>query len=69
MKLEQHIIKIAEELENYSENKQRKRYLESHLEELLKYQKNNPSDSEAPTTLELYCHLNPSALECRIYDD
>jgi hypothetical protein len=69
MKLEQHIIKISEELENYSENKQRKRYLESHLEELLKYQKNNPIDAEAPTALELYCHLNPSALECRIYDD
>jgi len=69
MELEQHIIKIAEELEKYSENTQRQRYLKSHLEELLKYQENNPNALEAPTSLELYCHLNPSALECRIYND
>ena len=69
MELEQHIIKIAEELEKYSENTQRQRYLKSHLEELLKYQENNPNALEVPTPLELYCHLNPSALECRIYDD
>jgi hypothetical protein len=69
MELEQHIIKIAEELEKYSENIQRQRYLKSYLEELLKYQENNPNASEVPTSLELYCYLNPSALECRIYDD
>jgi hypothetical protein len=69
MELEQHIIKIAEELEKYSENTQRQRYLKSYLEELLKYQENNPNALEVPNTLELYCQLNPSALECRIYDD
>ena len=69
MELEQQIIKIAEELEKYSENTQRQRYLKSYLEELLKYQETNPNDSKVPTQLELYCHLNPSALECRIYDD
>ena len=69
MELEQYIIKIAEELEKYSENTQRQRYLKSYLEELLKYQKNNPDELKVPTSLELYCHLNPSELECRIYDD
>lgn len=69
MKLQQRITEITEELEKFPENKQRRRYLESYLEELLKYQETNPSDSETPTALELYCHLNPSALECRIYDD
>jgi hypothetical protein len=69
MELEEHIIKIAEELEKYSENTQRQRYLKSYLEELLEYQKNNPNALGVPTSLELYCHLNPSELECRIYDD
>ena len=69
MKLEQHIVKIAEELEKYSENTQRQRYLKSYLEELLKYQKANPDELEVPTSLELYCQSNPSALECRMYDD
>ena len=69
MELEEHIIKIAEELEKYSENTQRQRYLKSYLEELLKYQKANPDELEVPTSLELYCYLNPSELECRIYDD
>lgn len=69
MELEQHIIKIAEELERNSENAQRQRYLKSYLEELLKYQKNNPNALEVPTSLELYCQLNPGAQECKIYDD
>jgi len=69
MELEQHIIKIAEELERNSENAQRQRYLKSYLEELLKYQKNNPDILEVPTSLELYCQLNPGAQECKIYDD
>jgi hypothetical protein len=69
MELEQHIIKIAEELERNSENAQRQRYLKSYLEELLKYQKNNPDVLEVPTSLELYCQLNPGAQECKIYDD
>ena len=69
MKLQQRIIEIIHELGNHSENTQRHRYLKSYLAELLKYQENNSSDAEAPTPLELYCHLNPSALECRIYDD
>ena len=69
MELEQYIIKIAEELEKYSENTQRQRYLKSYLEELLKYQETNPDELEVPTPLELYCQLTPSTLECRIYDD
>jgi hypothetical protein len=69
MKLQQRIIEITNELGNHPENTQRQRYLKSYLEELLKYQENNPSETETPTPLELYCYLNPSALECRIYDD
>jgi hypothetical protein len=69
MDLRQYIHNINDELGNSSLNKQRKRYLESHLEELLEYQKNNPNNTLIPNALELFCDLNPNALECRIYDD
>jgi hypothetical protein len=69
MKLQERIIEITHELGNPPENTQRQRYLKSYLEELLKYQEANPDELEVPTPLELYCQLNPSALECRIYDD
>jgi hypothetical protein len=30
---------------------------------------NHPNEQKDPTPLELYCDLNPDALECRIYED
>ena len=69
MKLQELINNINDELENSSLNKQRKRYLESHLEELLVYQKHHPDNTSIPNALELFCNLNPNALECKIYDD
>ena len=41
MELQEFINDMCEELENSSSNKQRKRYLKSHLEELLEYQKHH----------------------------
>jgi hypothetical protein len=69
MELQEIIHKINDELESSSLNKQRKRYLQAHLEELLEYQNNHPDAIEAPSPFELFCDLNPTALECRIYDD
>lgn len=69
MELQELIQKINDELEASALNKQRKRYLQSHLEELLLYQENNPNTVVAPNALELFCDLNPDALECRIFDD
>lgn len=69
MELQQLINNISEELETTSLNKQRKRYLQAYLEELLKYQNNHPESTVAPNSLELFCDLNPNALECRIYND
>ena len=43
MELQQAIKDICEELESPSINKQRKRYLETYLSDLLDYQKNNPN--------------------------
>jgi hypothetical protein len=69
MELQELINDICEELETSSLNKQRKRYLQAYLEELLEYQKNNPYSVGIPSSLQLFCDLNPDAQECRIYDD
>ena len=69
MELQKVINEIAEELESPSINKQRKRYLEGYLSELLEYQNHNPNEVNCPTNFELFCDLNPDALECRIFDD
>lgn len=69
MELQELINNICEELETSSLNEQRKRYLNSYLEELLEYQKHHPDAIGIPSSLELFCDLNPHALECRIYND
>ena len=69
MELQELINNICEELETSSLNEQRKRYLNSYLEELLEYQKHHPDAIGIPSSFELFCDLNPYALECRIYDD
>ena len=69
MELKELIQNINDELGDSSLNKQSKRYLEVHLEELLEYQKHHPDTTVIPNALELFCDLNPNALECRIYDD
>ena len=69
MELQELINDICEELETTSLNKQRKRYLNAYLEELLEYQKHHPDMNTIPNSLELFCDLNPDAQECRIYND
>lgn len=69
MELQELFNNIYEELENSSLNVQRRRYLKAYLEELLEYQKHHPDATVIPSSLELFCDLNPEALECRIYDD
>jgi hypothetical protein len=67
--LQQHINENRDELDSFNINSQRKRHLEDELESLEKYQINHPDDDYDPTPLELYCDLNPDALECRIHED
>ena len=68
MELQELIDDICEELEGSFTNEKRRRYLRSYLKELLEYQKNNPEKIEIPNSLQLFCNLNPEALECRKYD-
>ena len=67
--LQQHINDDRNEIDNPNTSGQRRRHLEGELESLEKYQENHPGTEHDPTNFELYCDLNPDALECRIYED
>ena len=67
--LQQHINDDRDELDNPNTSSQRRRHLEGELDSLEKYQVSHPDDDHDPTPLELYCDENPSALECRVYED
>ena len=66
--IKDHYNSILMELETNC-SRQRRRHLESELEMLTQYMENNPDCVDTPTSLELYCDLNPEALECRIYEE
>ena len=67
--LQQHIQDDINELDDPNINSQRRRHIESELEELKAYQGNHPEETKDPTPLELYCDAHPNALECRVYED
>lgn len=67
--LQQHINNDKSELDDPNTSSQRRRHLEDELGALEQYQAKHPDDSHDPTPLELYCDLNPDALECRVYED
>lgn len=67
--IEQHIEADREELADPQLSPQRRRHIEGELEELEAYAERHPEDHHDPTSLELYCDANPSALECKVYDD
>jgi hypothetical protein len=64
-----HIAKDRAILDNPMISSQSRRHIEAELESLESYKKNHPDDLHDPNPLELYCDMNPSAPECRIYDD
>lgn len=67
--INQHIIDDQNELDNGIISGQRKRHLEQELKSLKKYQENHPTNYHDPSCLELFCNENPSALECKIYEN
>lgn len=67
--LQQHINNDRNELDNSNTSGQRRRHLENELNDLEQYQINHPGDDHDPSRLELFCDLNPEALECRIYEN
>jgi len=72
--IEQHIQKDKEILEDPTTSPQQRRHIEGELHDLEAYAEHHKEEIEAgdhhdPTPLELYCDMNPSALECKVYDD
>lgn len=67
--LNSHIENNEKELDNPEISSQRRRHLEGELEDLKIYQKNHPNETHDPSPLELFCDLNPDALECRVYEE
>ena len=67
--IEAHIVADKEELSDPQISAQRRRHIEDELEQLEAYAERHPEDHHEPTPLELYCDSNPSALECKIYED
>lgn len=67
--LQQHINDDKDELDNPNLSPQRRRHIESELDDLEQYQVNHPDEDHDPNALELYCDAHPDASECKIYED
>lgn len=67
--IDAHIKKDKEILDDSTISPQARRHTEEELSQLEAYKENHPNDTHDPTPLELYCDANPSALECKVYDD
>lgn len=66
--LKQHINDDKNELDDPNLNNQRRRHLQDELDSLEQYQANHPNEERDPMHFELYCDMNPDALECRMYE-
>lgn len=66
--IQDHIDQDINQLSDPLINSQRKRHLESELDELNRYKMSHPEDDHDPSPLELYCNENPNALQCKVYD-
>jgi hypothetical protein len=45
------------------------RKIEQQIRELEVFQQRHPEENEAPSPFEVFCDLNPSDINCRVYDD
>ena len=69
---------IAEQLQSYRTaletaeakgDEATKRKLEQNIKDLENFSQRHPEASEAPSPLEVFCDLNPSDINCLVYDD
>ena len=72
--IETHIAKDKEILDNPMTSPNQRRHVQEELHELEVYAENHKKEIEAgdhhdPTPLELFCEVEPSALECKVFDD
>jgi len=45
------------------------RKIEQQIKELEEFQQRHPDEANAPSPFEVFCDLNPSDINCRVYDD
>jgi hypothetical protein len=45
------------------------RKLKEQIKDLEEFQQRHPEETEAPSPFEVFCDLNPSDVNCRVYDD
>ena len=43
--------------------------IQQQIKELEEFQQRHPEVPEAPSPFEVFCDLNPSNINCRVYDD
>jgi hypothetical protein len=43
--------------------------LEQNIQDLEAFSQRHPDATEAPSPLEVFCDLNPSDINCLVYDD
>lgn len=67
--IDTHIQKDKKILDDPQTSPQARRHTQEELTALESYKANHPGEDHDPTSLELFCDANPSALECRVYDD
>jgi hypothetical protein len=67
--IQKHIEHDRKIVDDAMASSQSRRHAEEELESLERYHASHPEDEHDPTPLELYCNDNPSALECRIYEN
>jgi hypothetical protein len=67
--IDQHIEKDKQILDDPTISPQTRRHTTEELKALESYKERHPENTHDPTPLELYCDLNPGAIECRVYED
>ena len=72
--VEKHIEEDKKILENPTTSPQQRRHIEEELHELKVYVENHKAeikggDHHDPTALELFCEVEPSAPECKLFDE
>ena len=72
--IEAHIKKDKQILDDPQTNPQMRRHIEGELHDLEEYVEHHKEEIEAgdhhdPSALELFCEVEPSAPECKVYDD
>ncbi len=43
--------------------------IQQQIRELEEFQQRHPDEAAAPSPFEVFCDLNPSDINCRVYDD